>query len=128
MKEHNREYLAVVKDLIKSRKNYLKKSAKTKSLKITTLKKEYQAEFKKTKNNYKVIKQKFNSEITEVKKVMNFEKENNLQHQLKIAILKKEYQDLLAKNKNERKVLKNDFNNNVVFAKSLWKSVKLRHE
>lgn len=43
-------------------------------------------------------------------------------------ITKSNYKLAIIKHRNELKVLKTDYKNNIIIAKSLWKSVKLRHE
>lgn len=128
MKEHNLQYLVAVKNLIKSRNKYLKKSSKNKALKIKAETKEYKIAIKKLKDDYKILQIKFNNEIMQLKKLHKNSNEQYSFNKLKMNELKKEYQYLLKKNKNERKILKTDFNNNVNIIKNLWKSVKLRHE
>lgn len=125
MKEHNSQYLIAVKNLIESRKKYLKKSSKNKALKIKGEKKEYKIAVKKLKDDYKILQIKFNNEIMKLKK---FNKNSNLNEQYSFNKLKKEHHYLLKMNKKERKILKINFNNDVSIIKNLWKSVKLRHE
>ncbi|WP_338987293.1 phosphate/phosphonate ABC transporter permease [Spiroplasma endosymbiont of Dasysyrphus albostriatus] len=129
MKEHNLQYVAAVRNLIESRKKYLKKSAKNNVLKIKTLKKEYKIASKKLKKDYKLLKIKLNNEIMQLKKINNTLNTNEqYNNKLRIDNLKKEYGFLLKKNKNDQKILKVDFNNDINIVKNLWKSVKLRHE
>ncbi len=125
MKEHNSQYLIAVKNLIESRKKYLKKSSKNKVLKIKAEKKGYKIAVKKLKDDNKRLQIRFNNEIMKFKKN---NKNSNLNEQYSFNKLKKEHQYLLKKNKNERKILKINFNNDVTIIKNLWKSVKLRHE
>lgn len=105
-KHHNQQFLLKVKQLINSRRKYLKKTYQTKKIKIKSLKHEYQMALLKIKTDYQIIASKLAT--------------NN--------ITKSNYKLAIIKHRNELKVLKTDYKNNIIIAKSLWKSVKLRHE